>query len=108
MNNELQTFTTDSSPGEQEFEQTASDATAHIVELLSAESGYWGPRMHITVRTGVRDALRENGSATAEDVERVIENGEPNEGVGPINQTDVLELFDNTLREDGENGVSSQ
>jgi hypothetical protein len=98
MNSELQTFTTDCSPGEQGFEQTASDATTHIAELLSSESEYWGPRMHAIVRTGVRATLRTDGAVTAENIERVVENDELEESFGPDNRAEVLERFDNALR----------
>lgn len=98
MNDTPDVFTTDSAPGEQSFEQTANDATTHIAELLGSKSEYWGPRMHATVRTGVRVALRTDGAATAETVERVVENDELGESFGADDRAEVLERFDNALR----------
>ena len=97
-------FTTDSSPGEQNFERTANDATTYIAELLTSESEYWGPRMHAIVGTGVRAILRADETVTAGSVERTIQNDELRERFGIGNQTEVLERFDNMLRGSSENG----
>lgn len=50
-------FQTESSPGEQPFENEAKDATARIAEQF--ESGYFGPEMHAVLRDAVRSVLAE-------------------------------------------------
>jgi hypothetical protein len=62
------TFTTESSPGEQAFEKTVDDAVAFVEAAIDAEETWYGARMMQILRGCVRTALADDGSAPPEQV----------------------------------------
>lgn len=98
MNDELQTFTTDSSPGEQNFERTARDATSHLAGVLQSDSDYYGPQMNRVLQMAVRAILRAEGEVTRKRVERAISSEEFAEKYDAANRDRVLEALDSSIR----------
>ena len=98
MSDELQTFTTDSAPGEQNFERTARDATSHLAGMLQADSEYYGPKMDAVLRIGVRSVLRAEGEVTRKRVERTLSSEEFAEKYDAADRDRVLEALDRSIR----------
>ena len=57
MNDAPETVTTDSTPGEEQFEQTASEALDRYQDYLYGRGQYYGPAMDGSLRGAVRAAL---------------------------------------------------
>jgi hypothetical protein len=98
MSDKLQTFTTDSAPGEQDFERIARDATSHLAGVLQSDSEYYGPKMNAMLRIGVRTALRAEGEVTRKRVERAISSEEFAEKYDAADRDRVLEALDSSIR----------
>lgn len=63
-----ETFTTDSSPGEQAFESTVDEAVAFFKAAFDADENGYGPRTTGVLRTCVRATLTSEGFASPEQV----------------------------------------
>lgn len=57
MNDTPDVFTTDSAPGEDEFEQMVSKAANQYQDYLYGEERYYGPAMDGSLRAAIRAAL---------------------------------------------------
>jgi hypothetical protein len=62
------TFTTESSPGEQAFESTVDDAVAFVEAAIDAEETWYGARMAGVLRGCARTSLASDGSVSPEQV----------------------------------------
>ena len=67
-------FTTNSSPGEEEFRRTVRDATSHFGDVLREDcQGYHG-NLDPIIRESVRTALEEDGRVSPTRVEDIVHN----------------------------------
>lgn len=89
MTNETNdTFTTDSSPGEQAFENTVDEAVAGIEKTITtSEVNGYGPRMARVLRSSVRESLAADGIVSPEQVAHELSaRDSEKETVEPINR----------------------
>ena len=91
-------FTTDSNPGEKQFERTARDAASNFAGLLQSAPDYYPPVKDPILLEGVRMALTTEGVATPKTVEDKICSQDFAEKYDEAERRIILEAFDEVIR----------
>jgi len=82
MNDDSDTFTTESSPGEQASESTPDDAVAFFEAAFVTTGNWYGPRASGILQSSVRTALATDGMVSPEKVARTARKLDEDDAFG--------------------------